>query len=145
MEQTATWWQIIITLAGAFGGLEFVKWLFNRKTNSRLAVAEAERSEFHILQETNEWLQKQLQEKEARFVEQTDLLRKVQRELLYMAKEMSEKEVAHAKDKASLEIELIQVRCNDEECPFRQPPTSKTKPRNGLTKEEYHAQKLLTQ
>lgn len=145
MEQATSWWQVIIAFAGAFGGLEFVKWLFNRKANSRLAVAEAEGEEFHVIQETNEWLQKQLQEKESRFAEQTDLLRKVQRELLEMSKQMAEKEVAHAKEKAALEIELIQVRCNDEECPFRQPPTSKTKPPQGLTNEEYHAQKLLKQ
>lgn len=33
------WWQTIITLIGTLGGLELVKWLFNRKANAKMAVA----------------------------------------------------------------------------------------------------------
>ena len=76
MEQATTWWQVLIAILTALGGLECVKWFFNRKTNSRIAIAEAESAEFHHLQETNEWLQKQLQAKEERFAEQTQLVRK---------------------------------------------------------------------
>lgn len=31
-----TWWQILAVILGAVGGGEFIKWLFNRKTEKRL-------------------------------------------------------------------------------------------------------------
>lgn len=135
------WWETLVTILGALGGLEFVKWLFNRKTNSRIAIADAESKEFHTLQETNEWLQKQLQLKEERFAEQTQLVRKQNTEILDLTRRIAEAEIAHAQEVAALRIELAEVRCNDENCPFRQPPNSKTPPQPGLTKEQYHAQK----
>ena len=39
MEQT-TWWQILVLILGAVGGLEFIKWIFNRKTENRLIFIE---------------------------------------------------------------------------------------------------------
>lgn len=35
MEQATTWWQNIALILGALGGFEFIKWLFNRKTERR--------------------------------------------------------------------------------------------------------------
>ena len=145
MEQTTTWRQVLITIAGAFGGLELVKWFFNRKTTSRIAIAEAESAEFHHLQETNEWLQKQLQAKEERFAEQTQLVRKQNTEILDLTTRMAEKDLAHAKEKAALELELAQKKCEDSDCPFRRPPNAHTPPRPGLTKEQYHSSKLSPQ
>lgn len=129
---TNSWWQILIAVVGSFGGLEFIKWLFNRKTNSRIAIAEAETAEFHTLQETNEFLQRQLQMKEERFVEQTNRLRTTQDEL-FKAKEAE----------YAAKLELAQKKCEDEECPFRRPPNAYTPPKPGLTREEYHTKKLL--
>lgn len=143
MEQATTWWQVLITIAGAFGGLEFVKWFFNRKTNSRIAIAEAESAEFHHLQETNEWLQKQLQAKEERFAEQTQLVRKQNTEILDLCKEMAQRDLANEKTIASLQLELERKKCEDLACPFRLPPNAHTPPKAGLTKEQYHSQKLL--
>lgn len=130
MEETTTWWQIVIAIFGSLGGLELIKWLFNRKANARLALAEAESAEFHTLQETTEFLQKQLQEKEERFVEQTNRLRKTQDEL-FMAKEAE----------YAARIELVQKKCEDLPCPFRRPPNAHTPPKPGLTIEEYHNKK----
>lgn len=124
--------EIIMTIIGGLGGLEFVKWLFNRKTNSRIAIAEAESAEFHTLQETVQFLQTQLKEKEERFAGQTERLRRIQDDLF------SEREKRHA-----AELELALKRCDDEECPWRKPPNAKTKPRKGLNKEQYHEQKQL--
>lgn len=132
--ESNSWWQILVTVVGSFGGLEFIKWLFNRKTNSRIAIAEAETAEFHTLQETNEYLQRQLQMKEERFVEQTNRLRTTQDEL-FKAKEAE----------YSALLELAQKKCEDQECPFRRPPNAYTPPMPGLTREEYHTQKLLRQ
>jgi hypothetical protein len=125
-------WETITVLLGALGGLEFLKWLFNRKTNSRLLVAEAESAEFHTLQETNEFLQKQLQAKEERFVEQTERLRRTQDDL-FRAKE----------SEYQARLELALKKCEDEECPFRRPPNAQTPPKPGVTKEEYHNQNKL--
>lgn len=145
MEQVTTWWQVLVAILGALGGLECIKWFFNRKTNSRIALAEAESAEFHHLQETNEWLQKQLQAKEERFAEQTQLVRRQNTEILDLTTEMAKKEIAHSQEVADYRIELAKVRCDDEGCPFRRPPTAQTPPKPGVTKEQYHSQKLLPQ
>lgn len=47
MEQTA-WWQILALILGAVGGLEFIKWLFNRKTEKRLNIIEVKQKEFEL-------------------------------------------------------------------------------------------------
>lgn len=143
MEQATTWWQVLIAIAGAFGGLEFVKWIFNRKTNSRIALAEAEGAEFHHLQETNEWLQKQLQAKEERYAEQTQLVRKQNIEIIELHKEMAQRDLTKEKTIAGLQLELEKKKCEDLACPFRLPPNAHTPPAAGLTKEQYHSQKLL--
>ncbi len=132
------WVESIAVALGAIGGLEAFKYFFNRRANSRIAIAEAESKEFHTLQETNEWLQKQLQLKEERFAEQTQLVRKQNTEILELTRRIAEKDILHAQAVAELKIELAEVRCDDKPCPFREPPTSKTPPRGGLTKEEYH-------
>lgn len=137
MEQT-TWWQVSAVIIGALGGFEFIKWLFTRKRTART-------DEFKLLRETNEFLQKQLQAKEERFAEQTQLVRKQNTEILEMTTKMAEMEIRHEQEKAELKIELVKVRCNDEDCPFRRPPNSHTPPKPGMTKEQYHSQKLLPQ
>lgn len=47
MEQT-TWWQVLILILGAVGGLEFIKWLFNRKTEQRLNNIEIRQKDFDL-------------------------------------------------------------------------------------------------
>lgn len=138
MEQVTTWWQVLIAVIGALGGLECVKWFFNRKTNSRIALAEAESAEFHHLQETNEWLQKQMQAKEERFAEQTQLVRKQNTEILELTAKMAESDIAHTREIAELKIELVKVRCDDESCPFRKPPNATTPPKHGISRDQYH-------
>lgn len=123
-------WETLIAIIGAVGGstglVELIKYFANRKTNSRIAETEAGVAEFHILQETNLFLQEQLKTKEERFAEQTQLVRHQNRDIIELERKV-----------ADLEIELINVRCNDETCPFRVPPTAKTPPRPGVCREEY--------
>ena len=45
MEQTITWWQNLALILGALGGFEFIKWLFNRKTEKRLKTIEVKQQE----------------------------------------------------------------------------------------------------
>lgn len=143
-----TWYEVAIAIVGTLGGFEFIKWawdkFFNRKNNARIADSEADASEFHILQEQIIFLQQQLKEKEERFAEQTDLLRKVQRELLDLEKEKSVMEVGYLKRIAELELELTMKRCDEHDCPFRQPPTAHTPPAKGLTKEKHFSKKKGT-
>lgn len=86
----------ISTIAASFGGVltalggwEFVKWMLHRKSNARIAEANAENmelknevDEFHFLRERLEFKEKEMMEKEKRFVEQTELVRTLNRQLL---------------------------------------------------------------
>lgn len=130
MEQTTAWWQPIVIILGALGGLESVKWFFNRK---RLARSD----EFRILRETTEFLQSQLRAKEERFAEQTLLVRKQNSEILELTTALSEKEIAFAKEVSELKVRLAEVRCDDRNCPFREPPNAWTPSAAGDDRKEY--------
>lgn len=131
MEQGTTLLNVFVVIVSALGGLEFVKWLFNRKRTART-------DEFKLLRETNEFLQKQLHDKEERFAEQTQLVRNQNTEIIDLTTKMAEKEIIYTKEVADLRIELSNVRCDDSECPFRRPPNAHTPPKSGLTNEQYH-------
>lgn len=132
------WWQLLLTALGTLGGFEFIKWVFNRKRVARV-------DEFKLLREANVFLQQQLKEKEERFVDQTQLVRRLNTEVLDITRQKAEMEVGYLKRMAELELELVEVRCNDKPCPFRKPPNAYTPPKKGQTKEQYHAQKQTAQ
>ena len=94
----------ILTIIGTLGGFEAIKWgisfYTNRKTNARIEDAHADVEEFKALREYNEFLQKQLSEKEERFVEQTGRLRQVQDELFTLKESYSD-----------VKLELAMKRC----------------------------------
>lgn len=140
-----TWWEILIAIGGALGGIDLLKWLANiignRKNNARIADAEADASEFHILQEELIFLQEQVKEKEVRFADQTSHLRQVQRELLALEKDKSMMEVDYIKQVAALEIELEKKRCDLIKCPYRQPPNAHTPAKEDMSIHEYFATK----
>ena len=74
-------WIMLVTALGGIEGIkQLVKWWMSRKTNARIEDAHADVEEFKALREYNEFLQKQLSEKEQRFVEQTERLRRLQDE-----------------------------------------------------------------
>lgn len=82
-------WNIILTILGSTGVLEIVKYFINRKSNERMAQANVDSvelkndvDEFHFLRERLEFKDKELMEKEQRFVEQTELVRQLNRQLL---------------------------------------------------------------
>lgn len=145
----------IIAWATGFVGLGLFQWLNTRKANKRLAEAQADltaaQADMAAAQtDTEEWgryekqldqmekhveyLQTQLDKKEERFAEQTQLVRRQNRDLM-----ASERRVAE------LEIELAMTRCDDTECPWRKPPNASTPPKPGLSKEEYHTRKSKKQ
>lgn len=139
------WYEILVLILGAVGGLEFIKWLwnqfFNRKNNARIADSEADASEFHVLQEEILFLQEQIKEKEVRFAEQTALVRKQNTEILDLTTKLAKAEIDHTKKMAEIEVQMVKVKCLDESCPFRLPPNAFTPPRQGQSMDEYVAKR----
>lgn len=101
---------ILATIISAVGGWEAIKYFLHREPNNRKAEAEADGVEFNVLRQTVEFLQAQLQEKEERFAQQTELLRKLNAEVLELTKE-----------KGKLELELQTFRCFRKKCGQREP------------------------
>lgn len=102
-------WSTIVSIVGALGGLELIKFLLNRRANSRQALATADEAEAHadeaeIKAEKDKWelfkdMQHTLQEevikkdeiianKDAQYREQTNRLRATQDELNNTLKEL---------------------------------------------------------
>lgn len=109
--------EIIISVVSAIGGWEMIRYFINRKINKRKEESEADALEFGVLKDTVHFLQEQLHEmvlqdaeKEKRFVEQTQRLRKVQDENSNLLKE-----------KSKVELELQTYRCVVKKCPKREP------------------------
>lgn len=114
----------VVSLIAALGGIEFLKWLWIRKSKARMAAAEAdaaelkvEKDEFQLIRERLQYSDQQLMEKEQRFNEQTNLLRDTNRQLLEQIKENG---LLSAKV-ASLEAERAMKLCQVRMCPKREP------------------------
>lgn len=103
-------WETVISVITTLGGWEAVKYLINRKTNMRKAEAEADSVEFSVLKDAIVFLQEQLKEKEQRFAEQTDILRKLNLDILEVTKQ-----------KAQTELDLQRYRCVVKNCRNRDP------------------------
>ena len=102
--------EVIAAVVAALGGWEAIRYFINRKSNARKAEAEADSAEFGVLRETVEFLQTQLKEKEERFANQTDRLRKVQDDYFELLKK-----------NAATELELQRFRCVRPKCAQREP------------------------
>lgn len=102
--------EIIVSVITALGGWEAVKYCLNRKTNRRKEEAEADNVEFSVLREAMDFLQTQLKEKEQRFAEQTEQVRKLNTEVLEVTKQ-----------KAQVELELQRYKCVVKNCSRREP------------------------
>lgn len=111
----------MITILGALGGFEFIKWLVrfisNRHNDSKVEDAKADREKYSVLESHIDFLQNELKEKEERFVdkekrfvEQTERLRSTQ-DRLFQAEQ----------EKARLTLELALKRCERKKCADREP------------------------
>lgn len=104
----------IVTILGALGGFELIKWLanfiVNRRNNARVDSARADVEEFRALREYNEWLQNQLSEKEKNYQSQINEYRTLNREVIDLEKSNSD-----------LKVELAIKRCEVKKCPNREP------------------------
>lgn len=100
----------ILTIVTTLGGWEMIKYFINRKSNSRIAEAKADSSEFTVLRDTVVFLQEQLQKKEERFAEQTDVVRRLTAENLELTRE-----------NAMLKAERALKLCEHRNCGNREP------------------------
>lgn len=100
----------ILTVLTALGGWEAIKYFIHRKPNTRIAEAQADGSEFSVLRDTVVFLQEQLQKKEERFAEQTDLVRKLTSENLELTRQ-----------NAMLKAERALKLCERRNCGNREP------------------------
>ena len=110
MERLEIIGTVIASVLTACGGWEAIKYLLNKETNKRIAEAEADSVEFSVLRQTVEFLQTQLREKEERFAQQTELVRKLNSEVLELTKE-----------KGKVDLELQTYRCIRKKCGEREP------------------------
>lgn len=113
-----------ITMITALGGLEFLKWLWTRKSKARLAAAEAnaaelkaEKDEYYLLRERLQFMNEQIIAKDKRYDEQTEFLRGIQMKLNEQITENGLLKAELAELKAERAMKLCQVR----NCPNREP------------------------
>lgn len=109
--------EVIVTVAGAFGGLELLKWLLTRKQSARMAESKADSDEFHYLKDRIEFADKQLFDKEQRFAEQTKLVRELNKQLLDKQTEIGDL----LAQKSELLAERKMKLCERRGCRDRQP------------------------
>lgn len=118
--------EIIITAGSvitSLGGFELVKWIVNRKSNERVAEANADSvelkndiDEFHFLKERIEFKDKQLIEKEERFMKQTEHVMSLNKQLLEQTIENGKLQAEVSALRAERKMKLCEVRsCGERE------------------------------
>lgn len=114
----------IVTIIATLGGWDTIKYFLHRKSNAKKVEADAEKaiaeadnaealanqSEFNVLKDTMIFLQTQLKEKEERFANQTDLVRKLNIENLELTRRVT-----------MLEAERSMKLCERRGCKDREP------------------------
>ena len=68
------WVEVLCMVLGALGGLEFIKWLFTRKQNTRMAETKADDAEFEKYQKQIDYANERLLIKDQRIEEKDKLL-----------------------------------------------------------------------
>jgi uncharacterized protein YydD (DUF2326 family) len=116
--------ETIITLIGTLGGLELIKWLYTRKSKAKVEEAEAEvarvradADEYHLIRERLDLLNKDMIEKEKRFMEQTNHVRELNRQLIDKEVEIGNYKAEISALKAERQMKL----CERRGCQQRQP------------------------
>lgn len=133
-----SWVDVLVTVVGAFGGLELFKWLFTRKQNKRVAEAQADNAEYESYQKQIDRYEERLAEKDRiiaekdarledkenkyhdmanKYHEQTLLLREVQAKLLKKEEECGDMKAKISELLAERKMKL----CERKGCAQRQP------------------------
>lgn len=116
-------WETVITLAGAFGGLEALKWLASLRSSRRKAEGEAAESFENVVtkrvktyEDSILFLQNQLQEKERQFAG-----------LAAQYHESLQRELKLTRSLGETKLRLRQTRCDRKDCDRRMPPFPRKK------------------
>lgn len=133
-----SWVEVLVTVLGALGGLEFIKWLFIRKSSGRVAAAQADDAEYESYQKQIDRYEERLADKDKiitekdaqlidkerkyhdisdKYHEQTLLLREVQAKLLKKEEECGDKKAKISELLAERKMKL----CERKGCAQRQP------------------------
>lgn len=114
----------ICTVVGALGGLEFIKWWYNRKARTEVEKAEAESAkikadadEFRYLRERIEMLDKDQVAKEQRFNDQITHIRDLNRQIVALEIEKGDLKAEVSALKAERKMKL----CERRGCSQREP------------------------
>lgn len=114
----------ICTVVGALGGLEFIKWWYNRKARTEVEKAEAESAkikadadEFRYLRERIEMLDKDSLAKEQRFNDQITHIRDLNRQIVALEIEKGDLKAEVSALKAERKMKL----CERRGCSQREP------------------------
>lgn len=114
----------ICTVVGALGGLEFIKWWYNRKSRTEIEKAEAESArikadadEFRYLRERIEMQDKDALSKEQRFNEQITYIRDLNRQIVALEIEKGDLKAEVSALKAERKMKL----CERRGCQQREP------------------------
>lgn len=73
--ETTTWWQILAAIIGALGGMECIKWLFNRRANTRVALAQADKADAEANQQEWQLEQQRLEESHKTIMVLNDIIK----------------------------------------------------------------------
>ena len=110
--------ETLITIIGAFGGLEALKWLAGLRASRRKGDAEVAESvegaisrRVKTYEESICFLQSQLQDKERQFVELSQKYQESMQRGLELTRQLGE-----------MKLRYRQSRCDRKECPDRKPP-----------------------
>ena len=114
----------ICTVVGALGGLEFIKWWYNRKARTEVEKAEADiakikadADEFRYLRERIEMLDKDSLAKEQRFNDQITHIRDLNRQIVALEIEKGDLKAEVSALKAERKMKL----CERRGCSQREP------------------------
>lgn len=107
-------WTILGTIIAAFGGLEFIKWLFNRKAYARRENATALDAEINTYEKQIDRYEDRLASRDA----------KVDALYIELRKEQEEKiALLHENDQLKINIEVLKLqKCEVRGCSNRKPP-----------------------
>jgi GTP1/Obg family GTP-binding protein len=116
--------ETIVTIVSALGGFELIKWFYTRKSKAKVEEAEAEvarikadADEYHLIRERLDLLNKDMIEKEKRFMEQTNHVRELNRQLIDKEVEIGNYKAEISALKAERQMKL----CERRGCQQRQP------------------------
>lgn len=107
-------WTTIVTIIGSFGGLEFIKWLTNRKAYTRKENAKATNAEVSVYHAQIEAYERRLITRDTKVDLLYKELREEQQKNLSLIEKVNELEL----DRKLLMFQKCEVRG----CPQRKPP-----------------------